>query len=84
MSLKEMALETIMNEKRRDILHVLEKRDKSFSEIQSGLKMDKGSLTYHMKELVRGGLAANIYERRGTLTNAKLYRVQQQLSKCSC
>ena len=78
MSLKERALETITNEKRREILRLLEKGDKSFSEIQSALKMDKGSLTYHMKELVHAGLAANIYERRASASsssssNARFY-----------
>ena len=73
MNLKETALGSIANEKRREILYLLEKGDKSFSEIQSALKMDKGSLTYHMKDLVRAGVAANIYERRGGNSNARLY-----------
>jgi DNA-binding transcriptional ArsR family regulator len=79
MSLKEKALGTITNEKRREIIMLLEKEgDRSFSELQASLGVDKGTLTYHMKELVKAGLVANIYERRGgtgppQTGNARLY-----------
>jgi predicted transcriptional regulator len=76
MSPKERALDTIANEKRREIILLLEKEgDRSLSEIQTFLGVDKGTLTYQMKELVKAGLVANMYERRtGSMaTNARLH-----------
>jgi predicted transcriptional regulator len=64
MELKEKAIEAIANKERRNILYLLDNADKNFTEIQTELRVDKSSLTYHMKKLVSLGLVANIYERR--------------------
>lgn len=72
MSLKEKALEAIASEIPRRILHLLESGDRSFTEVQTTLKLDKGSLNYHMKGLVRSGLVTNIYERRAA-SSPRLY-----------
>jgi predicted transcriptional regulator len=72
MGLKEKALEAIASDIRRRILHLLESGDRSFTEIQTTVELNKGSLNYHMKGLLRSGLVTNIYERRAA-SSPRLY-----------
>ena len=72
MKIEDEAVKALASSQRRKILEVMHEGDRTFTDIQEALRLDKGSLTYHMKTLVKAGLLANIYERR-TESNPRVY-----------
>ena len=66
------ALRALANPHRLKIIEMLSGSDKAFTEIQRAVGLEKGSLTYHMKDLVKAGLVANIYERK-VESNPRVY-----------
>ncbi len=72
MRIEDEAVKALASSHRRKILETMREGDRTFTDIQESLRLDKGSLTYHVKTLVKAGLLANIYERR-TESNPRVY-----------
>lgn len=67
-------LTALANPERLKILQVMNEDHKTFTftGIQKALKLKKGSVTFHVKSLLKAGLIANIYERK-VESNPRVY-----------
>ncbi len=59
-------IKALANFHRMKVLQLMNESNKTFTftDIQKMLKLDKGSVTFHVKLLLKAGLIANIYERK--------------------
>jgi len=74
MRLEDETLNALANPDRLKILHTMSDNQKpfTFTDIQRALKLKKGSVTFHVKSLLKAGLIANIYERK-VESNPRVY-----------
>ena len=74
MRLEDETLSALANTDRLKLLQTMQENHRpfTFTDIQKTLKLKKGSVTAHLKSLVRAGLIANIYERKAE-SNPRVY-----------
>ena len=67
-------LTALANLDRLKMLQLMNENHKpfTFTDFQKALKLKKGSVTFHVKSLLKAGLIANIYERR-VESNPRVY-----------
>jgi predicted transcriptional regulator len=66
MKSEDKTLTAIANLDRLKVLQLMNETHKpfTFTDIQKALKLKKGSVTFHVKSLLKAGLISNIYERK--------------------
>lgn len=71
------ALSTLSDKTAMEILYRLKDNDLSFSEIQKSLNIDKGTLSYHIKKLIKAGVTVNYYQKRKNSKEYSFYQLTQ-------
>jgi len=74
MKAEDETLTALANPDRLKVLQLMNENHKpfTFTDIQKALKLKKGSVTFHVKSLLKAGLIANIYERK-VESNPRVY-----------
>jgi len=74
MKAEDETLTALANPDRLKLLQLMNENHRpfTFTDIQRALKLKKGSVTFHVKSLVKAGLIANIYERK-VESNPRVY-----------
>ena len=58
------ALSILSDENSRNVVELLKEEDLSFSEIRKKLDLEKGTLSYHIKKLIKCGIIVNYYQKK--------------------
>jgi len=74
MKAEDETLTALANPDRLKLLQLMNENHRpfTFTDIQRSLKLKKGSVTFHVKSLLKAGLIANIYERK-VESNPRVY-----------